>query len=354
MAAGKRATPLCDQFGFDAEWRKAQLTLIGLDDHSRDDVRLLHDKLLSRAATEQIIDRFYTQVLRNQQAADLLSSFDIGHLKARQVDYFSELGVRFKDAQYFESRARVGVAHARVGVPLSLYLSSFGLLQCLILEYLLDQVEDKKQRGIMTRLVLKLTTLDIALATEVYYRCRIQDLDRSVKHLELEQNLLRTQLEQDALTGASSRTSLLRELQGAIARCEKTGQPLAVIMADLDHFKVVNDTQGHLVGDRVLAEVATRIKAALREFDLVGRYGGEEFVVLLENTSLHTAHQIAERIRQHIGSQPVHTSSQNIETTISQGLAMWMEGDDRESLLKRADQAMYAAKKAGRNCVVEA
>jgi len=353
MAAGKPATPLCDQFGFDAEWREAQLTLIGLDKHSRDDVRLLHDKLLARAATEQIIDRFYAQLLLNRQAADLLSSFDLGHLKARQVDYFSEFGVRFKDAQYFESRARVGVAHARVGVPLSLYLESFGMLQCLILEYLLDQVEDRKQRETMTRLVLKLTTLDIALATEVYHRSRIQDLDRSVKHLKLEQNILRTQLEQDALTGASSRTSLLRELQGAIARCEKTGQPLAVIMADLDHFKVVNDTQGHLVGDRVLAEVAARIKSALREFDLVGRYGGEEFVILLENTSLHTAHQIAERIRQHIGSQPVHISGQKIEITISQGLAMWVEGDDSQSLLKRADRAMYAAKEAGRNCVVE-
>ena len=353
MAAGKPATPLCDQFGFDAAWREAQLTLIGLDSHTRDDVRLLHDKLRSREAVEQIIDQFYSQLLLNKQAADLLSSFDIGHLKARQVDYLNEFGVRFRDAGYFESRARVGVAHARVGVPLSLYLESYGMLQCLILEFLLGQVEDRTQREIITRLVLKLTTLDIALATEVYHRSRIHDLDRSVKSLKKEQNVLRTQLEQDALTGASSRTSLLRELQGAIARCDKTGQPLAVIMADLDHFKAVNDTQGHLVGDRVLSEVAARIKSALREFDLVGRYGGEEFVILLENTSLHTAHQISERIRQHIGSEPVHAASQHIEITISQGIAMWVEGDDKQSLLKRADQAMYAAKNAGRNCVVE-
>ena len=353
MAAGKPATPLCDQFGFDAAWREAQLTLIGLDSHTRDDVRLLHDKLLSREAVEQIVGQFYSQLLLNKQAADLLSSFDIGHLKARQVDYLSEFGIRFRDANYFESRARVGVAHARVGVPLSLYLESYGMLQCLMLEFLLDQVEDRTQREIMTRLVLKLTTLDIALATEVYYRSRIQDLDRSVKSLKQEQSVLRTQLEQDALTGTSSRTSLLRELQGAFDRCDKTGQPLAVIMADLDHFKAVNDTQGHLVGDRVLSEVAARIKSALREFDLVGRYGGEEFVILLENTSLHTAHQISERIRQHVGSEPVHAASQHIEITISQGIAMWVEGDDKQSLLKRADQAMYAAKNAGRNCVVE-
>lgn len=352
MAAGKPATPLCEQFGFDAGWREAQLILIGLDDHTRDDVRLLHDRLLTRAASEQIIDRFYTQLLRNAQAAELLASFDLGHLKSRQVDYLSEFGVRFSDARYFESRARVGVAHARVGVPLSLYLESFGLLQCLILEWLMDQVSDDAQRDTLTRLVLKLTTLDIALATEVYHRSQIQALDRSVKHLKLEQNILRSQLEQDALTGVSSRTSLLRELEGAIAHCRKTGQPLAVIMADLDHFKVVNDTQGHLVGDQVLAEVAARIKAALREFDLVGRYGGEEFVILLENTSLHTARQIAERVRQHIGSQPVRTASQQVEITISQGLAMCEKDDDSQSLLKRADQAMYAAKDAGRNCIV--
>jgi len=143
MAAGKPATPLCDQFGFDAEWREAQLTLIGLDDHSRDEVQLLHGKYFSRASAEQIIDRLYAQLFLNKQAADLLSSFDLGHLKARQVDYFSEFGVKFRDPQYFESRARVGVAHARVGVPLSLYLESFGMLQCLILESLSDQIDDR-------------------------------------------------------------------------------------------------------------------------------------------------------------------------------------------------------------------
>lgn len=353
MPARKPATPLCDQFGFDADWREAQLTLIGLDLHSRDDVRLLHSKLLSRPAVGKIIDRFYTQLLRNAQAAELLSSFDLPHLKERQVDYFKELGTHFREAGYFESRARIGVVHARVGVPLSLYLESFGLLQCLILEEILAVIEDREQRETMTRLVLKLTTLDIALATEVYYRSRIQDLDRSVQHLKLEQNILRQQLDQDALTGVSSRTSLLSELEGAVAGVNKTGQPLAVIMADLDHFKNINDSHGHLVGDKVLTEVAARIKASLREFDMVGRYGGEEFVILLVNTSPHTAHQIAERIRQRISSQPVHVSGKNIEITISQGLAVRVEGDDRQTLLKRADQSMYAAKQAGRNCIVQ-
>lgn len=353
MPAGKAATPLCEQFGFDAAWRDEQLTLIGLDGHSRDDVRLLHDRVLTRDALSRIVDHFYVQLLTNSQAAELLSSFDLGHLKERQIGYFKDFGIRYREQEYFESRARVGVAHARVGVPLSLYLESFGLLQCLILEEIMDQVDEKQHRDTMSRLVLKLTTLDIALATEVYHRAQIQDLDRSLKHLELERKMLREQLEEDALTGVSSRTSLLRELDSSIARAAKTGQPLAVIMADLDHFKDVNDTHGHLVGDRVLKEVAARIKAALREFDLVGRYGGEEFVVLLENTSSHTAHQVAERIRLRISSEPIHISSQRLQMTISQGYAMRTEGDDCQSLLTRADQAMYTAKEAGRNCIIE-
>ena len=353
MSAGKPATPLCEQFGFDAEWRHAQLTLIGLDGAMYEHVRLLQDKVLTRDASSRIVDQFYGQLVLNSQASGILSSFDLVHLKERQLEYFKEFGVRFEEADYFESRARVGVSHARVGVPLSLYLESFGMLQCLILEEILGLVEEQGHREALMRLVLKLTTLDIALATEVYHRSQIQDLDRSLKHLELEQKNLRRQLDQDALTGVSSRTSLLHELQNSIERASKTGQPLVVIMADLDHFKAINDSHGHLIGDGVLKEVAARITAALREFDLVGRYGGEEFVILLEDTSTHTAHQIAERIRVRIGSEPIHIAGHDMQVTISQGLALCGQGDDCQSMLSRADQAMYRAKQAGRNCIGE-
>lgn len=353
MPAGKPATPLCKQFGFDAGWREAQLALIGLGGFNRDHVRLLHDRVLDRDTAAAVIERFYAQLLQHAQVADLLSSFDIGHLRERQVQFLAEFGVWFKDAEYFESRAALGVTHARVGVPLSLLLPAFGLLQSLILQVVLERMDGRGERSLLTELVVKLTSLDIALSTEVYHRARIQDMDRSLKNLEHQQQDLRQQLEQDALTGVSSRTSLLRELRLAIGRAAKTGQPLVVVMADLDHFKAINDQHGHLVGDRVLKDVAARIKSALREFDLVGRYGGEEFVVLLENTSLHTANQVAERIRRRIAAGPVHLGSANVDVTVSQGLALCRQNDDVPSLLKRADQAMYRAKSAGRDCVVE-
>lgn len=353
MPAEKPATPLCDHFGFDAEWRTAQLELIGLNEHTKDQVRRLHDLVFAHGAVEHIVDRFYDQLLKNSQASRLLSSFDLEHLKKRQIDYFRGFGVHFEEAEYFESRARVGVAHARVGVPLSLYLASFGVLQTLILEAISNSMTNDEDWSLLSRLMLKLLTLDIALATEVYHRVQVQELDRSLRHLEREQKVLRTQLEQDALTGVSSRSSLLHELDEAIARAVKTGQPLCLIMADLDHFKSINDTHGHLVGDKVLKEVAARMQAALREFDLVGRYGGEEFVILLENTSRHTAQQVAERVRMRIDKEPIQIAGRSLHLTISQGLAICRAGEDGPSLLERADQAMYRAKQAGRNCVAE-
>jgi len=345
---------LCDQFGFDDDWRKAQLTLIGLDDESRDTVRQLHRQVLTADASRRIVDQFYERLLNDSRARALLESYDIERLKVTQTAYLTDFGVDFRDATYFETRARVGIAHARVGLPLALYLSAFGVMQTLILEALTRSTGDAEVRHVLGRLVLKLTTLDIAVATEVYHRSSVLELDRSVKHLQLEQSLLRTQLQLDALTGVSSRTSLLNELEGAVSRAAKTGQPLCVIMADLDHFKEINDTHGHMVGDKVLAEVGARIRAALREFDLVGRYGGEEFVVVLENTSRHTACLIAERIRQRIASSPIKVGHLELQLTISQGLAMRAEGDDLQRLLQRADDAMYRAKRAGRNCVAEA
>jgi diguanylate cyclase (GGDEF)-like protein len=353
MSVEKPVPPLCEQFEFDADWREAQLALIGLQSFSREDVQVLHDRVLTNEVIASIVDRFYRQLMQHPHAAELLSSFDIGHLRERQSGFLAGFGLWFADEGYFEYRAALGVTHARVGVPLGLYVSAAGLLQTLILEAVVDRVEAQEDRWRLAELVAKLASLDIALATEVYQRARIADLNRSPATPRHRVEHLRQQLQQDALTGASSRTSLLRELEVAMGRAAKTGQPLVTVMADLDHFKAVNDSHGHPVGDSVLRDVAARIRAALREFDLVGRYGGEEFVIVLENTSLHTAQQVAERIRRRIGDEALSGGGASIDVTVSQGLSLYREGDDVQSLLKRADQAMHRAKAAGRNCVVQ-
>jgi diguanylate cyclase (GGDEF)-like protein len=121
----------------------------------------------------------------------------------------------------------------------------------------------------------------------------------------------------------------------------------------VDHFKRINDDWGHAAGDGVLRELAQRIDAEVRSSDVAARFGGEEFVILLENTSQHTAQQIAERIRQRIAAEPIRVAGQSLQLTISQGLAVRRDGDDVHTLLQRADAAMYQAKQRGRNCVAE-
>lgn len=343
---------MCEQFGLDARWRNAQLTLIGLLDDQVDTIEKLHQQVLTDDARTIVVDALYDRLLADEQACSLISSFDIDYLKTKQNDYLKEFGAGFREEAYFARRIHVATVHARASVQLGQYLSAFGIMQALVVEVIETSLCSEADKMSLIRLVQDLTTLDIVIATEVYYRMRFADLNWSLQHLEQERQHLRQQLEQDALTGVSSRTALLQQLDKAVQGALKTGQPLCLIMADLDHFKQVNDTLGHLVGDQVLKEIGQRIRAALREFDLVGRFGGEEFCILLENTSPHTAGQIAERIRARIGNEPVQAAGNSVEITISQGLAIWNSRDNGKSLLQRADQAMYRAKQTGRNCVV--
>lgn len=130
--------------------------------------------------------------------------------------------------------------------------------------------------------------------------------------------------------------------------------PLCVIMADLDRFKEINDGFGHPAGDQVLRDVAARLGTALRDFDLVGRCGGEEFIAVLRNTDLDAAVQIAERVRRRCADHPFDIDRKPNRITISQGVALPYPGDSVDSLTARADAALYAAKQSDRDCVMVA
>jgi diguanylate cyclase (GGDEF)-like protein len=124
------------------------------------------------------------------------------------------------------------------------------------------------------------------------------------------------------------------------------------MMLDLDHFKLINYNYGHPIGDQVLQEFATRCKNSIRAVDLIGRYGGEELIILLPETERETARQVAERLRSSVGEAPIKTSSGEVNLTVSIGLAAKDQfTGDLETLIARADQAMYIAKHKGRNCV---
>lgn len=157
----------------------------------------------------------------------------------------------------------------------------------------------------------------------------------------------------DALTGLFVRHHFLARAQEELARSARYGLSCVLLMMDLDLFKQKNDTYGHLVGDVVLRDVARLIQRHLRDIDLIARYGGEEFVLLLVDTTLAQAMPIAQRLRQLVEVHPIRAYDELLSQTISVGLAGFPD-DARtlEELIERADQALYAAKRSGRNRVV--
>lgn len=156
----------------------------------------------------------------------------------------------------------------------------------------------------------------------------------------------------DSLTGLYNRRGLFELGQRELDRMRRYERPLAAIMLDIDYFKKVNDTYSHAIGDQVLKELAARCQSHLREIDILGRYGGEEFAILLPEADQHNARLVAERMRKHMTDRPVQTDHGPISITISLGVtAATQDTLDLAILLDRADTAMYAAKQSGRNRV---
>jgi diguanylate cyclase len=173
---------------------------------------------------------------------------------------------------------------------------------------------------------------------------------------------LRVQLQQvmvaaltDPLTGIANRKSLQRSLQKAMAAAAEHGEPLSVVMGDIDHFKAFNDCWGHLTGDQVLRLVAKTMKQNVSEKDVVARYGGEEFAIVMPNAPLHAAYGLADHIRRTIMSREIVNRTTGLDlgrVTVSFGVAGLRPDDSADSVLSRADACLYAAKCSGRNRVI--
>jgi two-component system cell cycle response regulator len=159
----------------------------------------------------------------------------------------------------------------------------------------------------------------------------------------------------DALTGLHNRRYLESHLGTLVDEASARGKPLSLLILDIDYFKPINDNYGHDAGDDVLREFATRVRKSIRGIDLAARYGGEEFVIVMPETDMAVAAVVAERIRRRIAGEPfpIHKGNAAVDVTISIGLAgLAAATDTAETVLKRADQALYRAKRDGRNRVV--
>jgi diguanylate cyclase (GGDEF)-like protein len=164
---------------------------------------------------------------------------------------------------------------------------------------------------------------------------------------------LREQATKDALTQLWNRSSILEILQRELSRGQRENAPVGLVLLDLDHFKVINDTYGHFAGDAVLKEAARRMLHTIRHYDSMGRYGGEEFLVLFPGCDEQSTVEKAERLRSYLASEPLLLTETSVTLTASFGATTALPGSEitSESLIRTADEALYRAKRLGRNRV---
>lgn len=218
----------------------------------------------------------------------------------------------------------------------ALAMSSLGI-------YLLLVAEAARQRG------LKLRNAREAL------RLKEQALQRQLHTNQSLQQQLLEQANRDALTGLFNRRYLDATMLRELARCQRESQPLSLLVLDIDRFKQVNDRHGHPAGDEVLRQVAQVLAAGARQSDVVCRYGGEEYVVLLPNMTSHTAQVRAEAYRAAVQALPIPFGPDTLHVTLSIGVATFPQhGQTAQALIQQADTALYQAKEHGRNRVVVA
>jgi diguanylate cyclase (GGDEF)-like protein len=235
-----------------------------------------------------------------------------------------------------------------------------GLIHCAVLLYVLEE-KLLARVAVLNRKIQQVTVsgdlslrLDSggkdelsALANTV--NAMLEMIQKAKSELLEAQEALRFHAEHDSLTGILNRRAIRDVLRRELARCRRENQNLGVIVADVDHFKRINDRYGHGAGDAALVGVVQRICRSLRPYDVVGRYGGEEFLIIAPGCDLELTEKLAERIRSAVSDEPTDLGAENVTITLSLGATLGTAESDPEFLVAVADAAMYQAKRNGRN-----
>ncbi|MFV2056317.1 MAG: diguanylate cyclase [Thiohalomonadales bacterium] len=346
------AFKLCEHFGYNLATIRRRLQILELSE--RDFAlagRLQQEVIVPRFS--QIMNAFMEKMLTQSEVRAFLSdTASQKRVKTTITTFLLSLGSGFDSASYFDDRLNVGMQHEKVGLSLSVYLCAYRMLTQTIIDNFPQKVcADQQYYQRLVAFLYKINALDMSLAIETYHNTHVHSLKESIGDLQARESELKQQAITDSLTGMINHEHVFTELGRVLAAAQREKIPLCVVMADLDHFKKVNDSYGHQAGDAVLEQTSLRIKSSLRDPDLVGRYGGEEFMILLVDSTMDTAGLIAERIRLKIGAVPMKLTDREIIVTVSMGIAAAGDKDTVESLVERADKALYNAKHGGRNQV---
>lgn len=320
-----RPVNYCAMCGFDSHKIKDWLAWLNLDarDHALE--KILHEEVIL-PNLNHILQQFYATLSRQTAFVSAFRKNDAIQLHQLQSESLLTLGQDFGTCTYFNDRLRLGLFMAAQGASLRLYPAALCLMQQILLDHLPARI--KKNPSLCDRLIqfiLKIMALSLSLALEAAQLARMENFQETIHSLRKETNLWKAKT--DGLTLLPNHEEALASLQYWIDVARKEQTPLSLIMADIDFFKQVNDRLGHQAGDNVLKHVAERIVCAVRDGDIVGRYGGEEFLIILSGAGVGIARSIAERIRCMIADSPINARHQAIPVTISLGLA----ADDRDN-----------------------
>jgi len=348
-----KAYPLCEMYGFTSTKRDIRIAMMGLSVANHPQIAFLHEKVIQPYAKE-IVNDFYDVLLSYNEIKNfILQRMKVERLKLTQLLYLKEYGLNFDTFDYFEKHLQVGQVHAQIALPLSYYQMSFRVLNELIIDYLVFHVSDNEAEILQyVKLVANISALDMSLTIETYHGKKIHDMSDSINALMDERESLVTKIDLDELTRTASRARVLEYVTSNLKKSLLNDQVFCVAMLDLDSFKFINDKYGHIVGDYILKEVAARMMGTLRMGDMLGRYGGEEFLLVLPGADLNKAKQITERICSGVNEKPFKIEEYTIPVTISIGVTEWKENDSEDIILRRADNALYEAKHQGRNQVI--
>jgi diguanylate cyclase (GGDEF)-like protein len=346
------ARSLCDQLQITTEELQIRLAFLSFGEQDGRNLIEIHDVIVSHV--DEIIGEFYDHLLQFEELRGILSDPKlVERLKGSQRQYLLSLGQLGDGVEYAEARLRIGLTHERVGLKQKWYLGAYHKLFELILQRLAVRYSGDACR--LSSLVLTLNTalrLDEIFVVEAYYHATMQRLDDSLRQLKDAHQQLEGLSRRDSLTPVNNRRALMEALALEFQRSRRYHHPFALLFLDVDHFKKINDRHGHVFGDHVLLHVVQLTGGIIRPPDIIGRYGGEEFVIGLVECDQADALQIAERIRLKIAQDQFAWEHRATAVTVSIGVVMLSpEIDQVETLIARADQAMYHAKRSGRNRV---
>ncbi len=346
------ASSLCDQLQITGEELQTRLAFLSFAEQDGRNLVEIRDVIASHV--DDIIGEFYCHLLQFEELRGILSDQAlVERLKGTQRQYLLNLGLSAGSVEYAEGRLRIGLTHERVGLKQKWYLGAYHKLYELILQRLAVRYSGDASR--LSSLVLtlnKIITLDEVFVVETYYHATMQRLEDSLHRLKDAHRQLEDISRRDSLTPVDNRRALMEALAMEFHRSRRYQHPFALLFLDVDHFKEINDRHGHQFGDHVLLHVVQSARGIIRPSDIMGRYGGEEFVIGLVECDQSGALQIAERIRLKIAQEQFMWEHHSTVVTVSIGVVMLSpEIDQVETLVTRADQAMYYAKHRGRNRV---